>query len=314
MATHKRSRSENEDASRLSSADNDSPTTSVNNSDLPVANKRARQSALIDKILNVVELCEQVLSHLPLYDLLRAMQVCRTFKQNIETSSRLQKNLFLTPDLPRPRLVMSASGTLLSGIEAEQQIAAAEAAGERETGEFTCCTLHPDLQLDPGSHRVFGFIKKYKGMVYYAAHRFHPSEFFTTDSVVVGDSILSSTDNGIRLSGLENMLITQPPVASVDIMVPAIRRLRSCEAANKAAGVTFGDVFKTISRLAGKYWFKDRRAWWLSFDCRVFVVSDRARAAIESAGELSSEDDPTRWVLKECNEEYVLKEGGLEFV
>lgn len=77
MATRKRSRSDTEDVSRLASADDNSSTTSASNSDLPVAKKRARQSAPIDNILNVVELCEQVLSHLPLYDLLRTMQVCR---------------------------------------------------------------------------------------------------------------------------------------------------------------------------------------------------------------------------------------------
>jgi hypothetical protein len=210
-------------------------------------------------------------------------------------------------------MVMSPSGTLLSGIKAEQQIAAAEAAGERETGEFTCCTLHPDLQLDPESHRIMGFVKKYRGMVDYAAQRFHPSYFYTTDTVVVSRTMWSSTEEGSKPSGLDDMLITQPPVTSVHIVVPRIGG-RICVEADKMAGVTFGDVFKTISRLAGKYWFKDRRAWWLSFDCRVFVVSDRARAAIESAGELSSEDDPARWVLKKCNDEYVLKEGGFEFV
>jgi len=160
MATHKHSRSDTEDASKLCSANDDSPTTSVKKSDLPVANKRARKSAPIDKILNVTELCGQVLSHLQMYDLLHAMQVCRAFKQNIETSSRMQKNLFLAPDLPRPKLAISPSGTLLSGIKAEQHIAAIEAAGDRETEEFTCCTPNPALQLDPASHRVMGFVRK----------------------------------------------------------------------------------------------------------------------------------------------------------
>lgn len=119
MATRKRSRSDTEDASRPSSAAEDSPTTSASNSDLAIANKRGRKSAPINKIIDVAELCEQVLSHLPLHDLLHAMQVCRTFKATIENSPRLQKNLFLVPDLPRPNLAISSSGTLLSGTRLE---------------------------------------------------------------------------------------------------------------------------------------------------------------------------------------------------
>lgn len=64
MTAHKCSRSETEEASRLSSADNDSSTSSASNSELAVVNKRAHKSAPIDKIFHVVELCEQVLSHL----------------------------------------------------------------------------------------------------------------------------------------------------------------------------------------------------------------------------------------------------------
>jgi hypothetical protein len=311
MATRKRSRSETEDASRLRSANDDSPTTSTSDSELAVANKRARKSAPIDKILNVVELCEQVLSHLPTYDLLHAMQVCRTFKTNINNSPRLQKGLYLTPDLPRPKLAISSSGTLLSGTRAEQCIAAAEAAGERETGEFTCCTPHPALKLDPESHRVMACVKKYRGMVDYAAHRFDSSKMYTTDSMIVRDSVRSSTEDGSKPSGLDTMLITRPPVTSVHIVLPAAGR-HSCRSASNAAGVTFGDVFKTVARIATHYKFRNCRRWWLSFDRRVFVVSAEARRAAERTGELSSEDDPTRWVRQ--NGEYVLEEGGFEFV
>jgi len=283
MATRKRSRSETEESA---DDDDDSSTGSLSSSELAVANIRARKSAPIDKILNVVELCEQVLSHLPTYDLLHAMQVCRTFKTNIESSHQLQKNLYLTPDLPRPKLAISSSGTLLSGIRAEQHIAAAEAAGERETGEFTCCTPHPALQLDPDSHRVVVCFEKYRGLVDYAAHRFAPSSMYTTDSMIVRDSVRSLTENGSKPSGLENMLITQPPVTSVDLVLPC-RRRRSCNPVNNTAGVTFGDVFKIVTDIA------------------TLNVAERA-------GELSSEDDPTRWVRQ--NGEYVLKGGGFEFV
>ena len=311
MAPPHRSRSATEDVSRLISADKDSVTTLEDISRLAIANKSARQSAPVDKIVNVVELCEQVLSHLSLYDLLHAMQACRAFKNIIEKSLVLQKNLFLVPDLPRPQLAMSTSGTLLSGTRAAQHIAAAQAAGERETGEFTCCILHPVLQLDPDSYRVLGFVKKYRGMVEYAADRFHRPTFCTVDSVVVCDFIWSWTEKGSKPSGLDNMLVTQPPVTSLHIVVLGIGK-RSCHAADKTVGVTFGDVFKTMKRTAASYWSRNCRQWWIYFDRRAFVVSTEARAAVERAGELSSEDDPTRWVLK--NGIYVLKEGGFEFV
>jgi hypothetical protein len=42
------------------------------------------------------------------------------------------------------------------------------------------------------------------------------------------------------------------------------------------------------------------------------VLSAEARDAAERAGELDSENDPTRLVLKDG--EYVLREGGFEFV
>lgn len=311
MATPHRSGSETEDVSRLISADEESVTTLVDISRLAIANKSARQSAPVDKIVNVVELYEQVLSHLSLYDLLHAMQACRAFKTIIENSLVLQKNLFLVPDLPRPQLAMSTSGTLLSGTRAAQHIAAAQAAGGCETGEFTCCTLHPALQLDPESYRIVRCFKKYKGMVKYAAERFDPSEFFTTDSVVVCDFVWSSIEKGSKSSGLDDMLVTQPPVTSLQIVTRCNSRY-NCHAADKTVGVTFGDVFKTIKRTGASYCFENCRQWWIYFDRRAFVVSAEARAAIERAGELSSEDDPTRWVLK--NGEHVLKEGGFEFL
>lgn len=239
-----------------------------------------------------------------MYDLLRAMQVCRTLKETIDNSHKLRKNLFLTPKLPRPKLVISKSGTLLSGARAVQQIATAEAAGKRETGDFTCCVLHPALQLDPEIYRA-----KYHGMVEYAAGRFDPRNIFFNDWMVMRDSIWSWTENGSKLSGLDNMLVTQPPVTSLHIVTPGMYDY-DCHAADETVGVTFGDVFKAV--ISASYWFRNCRQWRICFDQRAFVVSAEARAGVERAGELSSEDDPTRWVFKDGK--YVLKEGGFEFV
>ena len=312
MATHKRSRSDTEDASRLSSTADDDPfTTPLTSAEFAIANERARKAAPIEKVIGIVELGEQVLSHLPMYDLLRAMQVCRTLKETIDNSHQLQKTLFLVPDLIRPKLAISTSGTLLSGTRAAQHIAATQAAGERETGEFTCCVLHPALQLSLKSLGALRVVMKYEGMVKYAAHRFHSWRFLTSDSVVVCGFVWSSTEKGSKPSGLDNMLVTQPPVTSLRIVTPGFDHY-SCCAADKTVGVTFGDVFKTIKRTEKSYWFRDCHRWWIRFDRQTFVVNAEARAAVERAEELSSEDDPTRWVLKDG--EHVLKEGGFEFV
>lgn len=310
MASRKRSKPDTEDVSRLSSAADDSPTTSASNSDLIIANKRARQSAPIDKIINVTELCEQVLSHLPLYDLLRAMQACRAFKATADNSHPLQKNLFLAPDLPRPKLAMSSSGTLLSGTRAAQHIAAADAAGECETGEFTCHILHPALQADPRTDRVQDSGRM--GMVRYVAYRLNCPEAYISDKVAVRDSVFSSTARGFRASNLDAMFVTQPPVTSglMYISFGHEKRYTHCcyESARNAAGLTFGDVFKTVAKIAAgrRYYGVQMR-----FGCQVFVVSAQARDAAERAGELSSLCDPTRRVLK--NGEYVLTEGGFDF-
>jgi hypothetical protein len=188
MATRKRSRSDTEDASRPCSDNNNS--TRVNDSDISLANKRARKSAPVEKLLGVFELCEQVLNYLPMYDLLRVALVCRAFKANVDDSHRLQKKLFLAPDLPRVKCAMFPSGTLLSGTKAEQHIAATKAADEHTTGEFTCCTLHPALHLEPQHFGLAASRNRCIGMVKYAALRYKSQvQLHTADSALVRRSI-----------------------------------------------------------------------------------------------------------------------------
>jgi hypothetical protein len=79
-----------EDASSPCS-DNNNNSTRVNGSDLSLANKRARKSSPVEKLLGVFELCEQVLGYPPMYDLLRVTLVCRAFKANVDDSHQLQK-------------------------------------------------------------------------------------------------------------------------------------------------------------------------------------------------------------------------------
>lgn len=295
-----------------SSADNDSPTTSASNSNPAVTKKRARKFTPIDKILNVAELCEQVLSHLPTEDLPHAMQVCRTFKATIKNSSRLQKNLFLTPDLPRVKFAVSPSGALLSGTRAEQHIAAAEAAGKDTTGDFTCCTLHPALYLDPQHFALPTSRDLSMGMVKHAALHYNPPRLLlATDGAVLRRPIWSLTKKGCRPSSLDNVLITQPPVTSVEVLVACRPGAFASERVSNTTGVNFEDVFRTASGIAADLPYMPSRMWCIGFDHRDFVLSAEAREAAERAGELSPEDDPTCKVLKDG--EYVLKKGGFQF-
>lgn len=113
------------------------------------------------------------------------------------------------------------------------------------------------------------------GMVEYAAQCFQPPELFATDNVVVRKSILSSTKNGSEAAGLDSMLIAQPPVTSVVVLVIFdIGDYGRCfhKSASNAAGVTFGDVFGTVAGIEQEHRRKRMRTWWISIDCRTFVV------------------------------------------
>jgi hypothetical protein len=296
MATRKRSRSETEE----SADDDDSPTTSASNSDLAVANKRARKSAPIDKILNVAELCEQVLSYLPMYDLLRAMQVCRAFKTNIESSYQLQKTLFLAPDLPRSKLAISSSGTLLSGIRATQQVAAAKAAGEDETGEVVVHTPHPAVQLYA---RTGKFMRL--GLVEYAKSH--------VEKKVAGEEDIRayyaiSPEFCYTRTGLDNMFLTQPPTKAVKVSNEAPGNALQEENIFVETGVKFKDLIKTMRVVARQ---NDHMAHTISLK-EGRLACARARELAENAGELSLEDDPTRWIARGFWDE--LKEDGFDFL
>jgi hypothetical protein len=220
MTTRKRKRSEKMSASKLSAPHDTSSTSSLSNPQVDVATRRIRKSAPIEKLINIFELYEQVLSHLPMDDLLHAMQVCRTLKLNIENSSRLQKEFISVPDFERKiRSVITSRRTLLSGAKAAQHIAAAEAAGEeeeeeeeeKEKGEVTFYTPHPSIRLHER-----GLPITHPGLVSYAVSRVfyhHPSGRGNISAFV-----LSSADIWSRKrTSLENMLLTQPPIKRLQV-------------------------------------------------------------------------------------------------
>jgi hypothetical protein len=214
MTTRKRKRSEKMSASKLSAPHDTSSTSSLSNPQVDVATKRIRKSAPIEKLINIFELCEQVLSHLPMDDLLHAMQVCRALKLNIENLSRLQKELIFVPDFERKiRTVITSRHTLLSGAKAAQHIAAAEAAGEEEEekGEVTFYTPHPSIRLHER-----GLLITHPGLVSYAVSRVfyhHPSGRGNISAFVLSSADIWSQ----KRTSLENMLLTQPPIKRLQV-------------------------------------------------------------------------------------------------
>jgi hypothetical protein len=307
MATHKRSRSDTEHTSSLASSNDDSSITSVDISKLAAASKRARKSAPIEKLLNTFELCEQVLDYLPMYDILRVTQVCRAFKANVDNSHRLQVKLFLTPDFARnTRSAGTAKGTLLSGVKATQHIAAAETAGERQTGEVTFYVPHPDVQPAP-RHPII----KHMGIVAWVAHCIKADCF--SRKVGIRRAILRSADLWSKqATSLGNMFLTQPPIKAVQLFLSSsvygsgysFRGTNICV----ETGVRFRDIFKVMQVADGR---RDGvRHVQLSFTGGM-LVDARAQEFAVTVDELSVEDDPTRWVL--TNGKHVLKEGGFEF-
>jgi hypothetical protein len=280
---------------------------SMSDPDLTVATKRTRKSAPIEKLLGIFELCEQVLEYLPMYDILRATRVCRAFKANVDNSHRLQVKLFLTPDLARKTCTaVTPKGTLLSGVKAAQHIAAAETAGERQTGEVTFYVPHPDVQPAPKTPII-----KHMGIVAWVAHCAKVDRLSRRMSP--RPCIRASADLWSKQpTSLGNMFLTQPPIKAVQLFLSTPGCTYSCSSEGTEIFVEKGVKFKDIFRVMQA---RDGRAdgaphVQLSFT-RGMLVDARTQKFAETVDELSVGDDPTRWVL--TNGKHVLKEGGLEF-
>lgn len=241
----------------------------------------------------IPELCDEVLDYLSMEELLHATRVCHAFKTNIENSSLLQAKLFLAPDLTMKRLAVSATGTLYSGVKAEQHIAAIEAT---EGGEIGLHVPHPQLQSAYLSDRY-----KSMGMVQYA-------------SVCVktchdqNDARLSFRDFRAvfalpETSSLRRMLLCQPPVKQVIVSLHFSRTgarstLERQFTVRSEIGVTVGDIVTALRNAPGLTGDLDSVSSVFSMRFKGgILVNSRARSLAEKSTELSSEDDPTRLVF-----------------
>ena len=263
-------------------------------SDITAGRDAKDNSTHIEKLMYIPELCDEVLDYLSMEELLHATRVCHAFKTNIESSSLIQAKLFLAPDLTMKKLAVSATGTLLSGVKAEQQIAAAETTENGDSGEIVLYVPHP--QLEPGyvSDRY-----KRMGMVKFASVCVETCRSRKAAKLNFRDvrAVLALPET----SSLHKMLVCQPPAKEVSALFSSFgtnrpSRTLELEISNEA-GVTIGDVVSALRNASG---FPDDLDLRKSF-CHMtfkggFLVNSLARSMAERSGELSSENDPTRLV------------------
>lgn len=286
---------------RHASTDKASPA-SIRYSDIAAGRDAKDSDTHIEKLMYIPELCDEVLDYLAMSELLHATRVCHAFKTNIENSSRLQAKLFFAPDLTTKKLAISATGTLLSGVKAEQRIAVAEAAGGSGSGEISFYEPHPWLRASRLSDRY-----RRMGMVKYATVYLETGSddnaaalFFRQRPPITP---LSDT------SSLNKMFLCQPPSKEVTLWYPGLGMYEKKTICSEE-GVTIGEVVGAARRMPSEQYLIPR-----SIEIVLeggFAIDPRARIVVERAGELSAKDDPTRWLLKD--DEYVLQDGGFAFV
>jgi hypothetical protein len=278
---------------------NKAPPAPMRYSDIAAGRDAKDDGTHIEKLMYIPELCDEVLDYLSLEELICATRVCRAFKTNIENSSRLQAKLFFAPDLTIKKKAVSTTGKLLSGLKAEQHIAAADSVEDSHSGEIALYQLHPWLQAGRLSDRY-----RRKGIVKF-------SKVYLETRSDVDEAGLCFPSNKLlawlsNTSSLGKMFVSQPPAKEVSICYPGPGMLMETTIRNEA-GVTIGEVIEAAS------------PWSHNFPPRStevvlqggFVANPRAISVAEKSGELSVEDDPTRWLLK--GYEYILQDGGFAF-
>jgi hypothetical protein len=115
----------------------------------------------VQKVINIIELCEQILEYLPCADLNRARCICRQFETVISQSTLMRQRSSLRL-APKQSVWATPDDTLLTGIYAEDHIAATKAEG-RKMDELWVYELQPYLKVDHlnvqeyrSSHRPMG--------------------------------------------------------------------------------------------------------------------------------------------------------------
>lgn len=188
------------------------------------------ESGPVERVINIVELCEQILEYLPCSDLNRARRVCRQFNAVIYQSKVMQLRSSLRL---RPNEIIWASpsnDTLLTGIYAEDYVAAARAEG-RDTREFPVHEMHPFLKVDHGTSYIGHRIGSGPGWIWGTGN--HHFNF--------GDLCLTRIPDHFAL---DDAHIPQPPKKS--ILVSMYRTHGEELFIDNDDGITFGDVRRAM--------------------------------------------------------------------
>ena len=112
-----------------------------------------------ERVINIPELCEQILEYLPCADLGRARCVCRQFEAVINQSTIMKQRVSLRIASKHTVWTTPTYGTLLTGIYAEDHMAAAKAKGDR-LDEFNVYELHAYLKVVHGNYEGEQFSHK----------------------------------------------------------------------------------------------------------------------------------------------------------
>lgn len=137
-----------------------------------------------NKVINIPELLEAILSHLPSRSLIRSTGVSKTFRNLTLSSPTLRRNLFLLERKPSETLSMTSYGKGDPGEPYEQ------------TKEYKIATLCPLLHMDRRSHLTIEEI--------FESH---------TCEVAAIDPRAAHADS------FTQMYLTNPPCVEVDVML-----------------------------------------------------------------------------------------------
>lgn len=261
-----------------------------------------------NRLFGTYELCEQILNCLPMKEVVRATRVCRSIKEVVGNSTRLQTKLFILPDSKAKTFAVSDSRTLLSGLRAEQHIAATEAGGKGKTGEVALFVFHPLLSVSYTARRF-----KQAGMVQFAINHVEANHSRRGEQRQVTISNPRIVKQRLNISTISDMLLSQPPVKTVILDITAPKRTPQVPI-HSETGVTFGQVLRAVFMMKADPPYADGPPnVYLRFEGG-FIVEPGARKLAEEAGELSVDDDPTRWVKTGSGtDDYALKDGGIPF-
>lgn len=115
----------------------------------------------VQRVINILGICEQILEYLPCADLCRARRVCHQFEAVINQSKimRLRSSLRFRPN----QLVWAIpNDTLLTGIYVEDHIAASKAK-DHPTGKLVVYEMHPYLKVNHQNVEGYQFSRRLSG-------------------------------------------------------------------------------------------------------------------------------------------------------